>query len=196
MRRISSLGSFVLVSLLLGGCARHVSIPVWQRDVQSYVERVGDGNPLVLRDVTLRGDRPGFAVFSSERPENSTDANGLLLGHQMIDGRPHFLYLVGLVKRERTRDIRLAALSVHEGDYRWHLSERDSQAVEKYREFNLRQFRQRFPQRRRPPPEYTTFPRDSDRFFLAVEGNRVTAVHEPSGARWELVLSQTQLAAR
>src|SRR5687768_9196825 len=144
-----------LLALATGGCGPNVSIPRWQRSVNAYVSQTGRGDPNVLRDVTLPGtDRRGFAVIAHHNPDESTDANGLLLAHRDAAGRPWFVYLVGLVKKENVREIRLAALSDTGAKPVWRVSQRDKDAERTYRENNLKEFRQRFPDRKKPPAEY------------------------------------------
>jgi len=180
-----------LIAPAIPGCAPKVSIPSWQRSVNAYVNQTGRGDPNVLRDVTLPNtDRRGFAVLAHHNPDESIDANGLLLAHRDVAGRPWFVYLVGLVKKQKVGEIRLAALSDTAGKPVWRLGPRNKDAERAYREYNLKQFRARFPARKKPPPEYLGFPRESDTFDLSVDdAGRLTATHPPSGARWELDVS-------
>jgi hypothetical protein len=180
-----------LVALVTTGCGTKVTIPAWQKAVNTYVANTGRGDPNVLRDVTLPGtDRRGFAIIGHHDPDRSTDANGVLLAHRDAAGRPWFVYLVGLVKEEKFKEIRLAAMSDTGSKPVWRVGQRNKDAERAYRDYNLAQFRERFPDRKQPPAEYLGFPRAADTFDLTDDGNGLlTATHKPSGARWELDLS-------
>src|SRR3954452_20375590 len=88
------------------GCASSASLSSWQHNVESYVAEKGD--PTTLRDVTIDGQRHGFAVIGQAEAEKSTDAVGVLIAQQQIAGRPWFIYLVGLVHQQKVNEIRLA----------------------------------------------------------------------------------------
>jgi hypothetical protein len=112
-----SILTLATLSLGCGGGARQASVSAWQKNVEQYVRVQGKGDPAVLRDLTLSDSRRGFAVVGSDRPSESTDANGVLIGFREIDGRGYFIYLVGVVERQRVKEIRLAALTTDGG--RW-----------------------------------------------------------------------------
>jgi hypothetical protein len=184
----------MLAALGCGGGSRSVSIPVWQKNVEQYVRNQGKGDPTVLRDVTLPDARRGYSVLGSDRPADSTDANGVLLGLAQHDGRRWFVYLVGLVKQLKVNEIRIAALSTDGGRYEWKLGENDREALSKYRGFHERMWKQRFPQRQSMPADYLNFPRPEDNFALSTSAGTVTVTHPPSGAAWELKLPQSRPA--
>jgi hypothetical protein len=185
-------GPYLLLSLLLlwavGGCARTVNLKTWEKDVETYVRETGDGDPGVLRDVTLSGGRRGFAVVGKDDPAHTTDANGLLLDHQTIANRPWFIYLVGIVKEQDVREIRLAALSVFHGNTTWRISPKDKQALKRYQDDGLAHWNELSHGGGKPPAEYTTFPRPGDVFDVNVSGSAVRATHRESGAQWEVNL--------
>jgi hypothetical protein len=181
--------SLILLIIVVPGCGRRVNIPAWQQNVETFVKDQGAGDPSVLRDVTLEGTQRGFAIISHNHPAESTDARGVLLAHQEVAGKPRFIYLVGIVKKERVRDIRLAALSVENGSFNWRVGKEDDDALDAYREYNQRLWRKRFPDRNRPPVDYLGFPRNEDDFELQVTGRTIIAQHSASGARWELLIS-------
>lgn len=189
--------AIVLILPLLAacGCGQRVTLNQWQQSVETYVKDLG-GDPSVLRDVTLEGTQRGFAIISHNHPAESTDARGVLLAHQPVAGKPRFIYLVGLVKKQKVRDIRLAALTIENGNFRWRMSKEDDQALHAYRNYNDRLWRQRFPDRQRAPVEYLGFPRAEDAFDLQVSGNNITAAHAASGARWELQIPARDSASR
>jgi hypothetical protein len=183
--------------LLVAGCgstSRNVTIPVWQKNVEQYVQKEGKGDPTVLRDVTLSESRRGYGVIGSDRPEKSTDANGVLLGHRQIQGRNWFIYLVGLVKEQKVQEIRLAAMTTDGTHFEWKLGAADSEALHKYRAYNDRLWHQRFPQRGMAPPQYLGFPLPDDDFQLSVTETMITATHPASGARWTLNLASAPAA--
>ena len=170
------------------GCGRSVNMKTWQKDVETYVE-AHDNDPAVLRDVMLAGDRRGFGAIDDDDPRKSKDAHGVLVAHESVAGRPWFVYLVGIVDEQQVEEIRLAALSIVHGKTTWRVGGKDGEAFRRYRDHGRRQWEQaRRSHGDDPPPEYTTFPRDSDVFDATVSGSRVHTIHPPSGARWEVEL--------
>jgi hypothetical protein len=177
------------MTFVASGCASSVSVGEWQRGLVQYVRTEGNGDPSVLRDMTWNDEQPGFAVIAKNYPYESTDAIGVLLGHPRVGDRPWFVYLVGQVKKDRVEDIRLAALSVRDGKYRWVLSDRDKDMVRRYRGTKEAVGRERFPKRKTLPVTYTSFPSEDDAFALDVsDDGRVTATHPLSGAQWTVQL--------
>ena len=183
-----SILSLTTLSLGCGGGARQASVSAWQKNVEQYVRVQGKGDPAVLRDLTLSDSRRGFAMVGSDQPGESTDANGLLIGFREIDGRGYFIYLVGVVERQRVKEIRLAALTTDGGKMEWKTGPNSTAALEAYRAYNEKVWRGRFPDRSTAPPQYTGFPTPDDHFHMSIQGQRVTATHPPSGATWELTL--------
>ena len=182
--------SAVAVCFLLftaGGCASSASIDSWKTGVDKYVSLHGN-DPNSLRDVTLSGDRRGFAVIGQNDPKQSTDAKALLLTHQEIAGRPWFVYLVGLVKEQKVDDIRLAARSQEPGKPpTWAISKADPHALKLYKDYNEGLWRRSQPDKHaKEPSSYTNFPQDADQFDVKVDGTVVSATHPPSGARWQV----------
>jgi hypothetical protein len=181
-----------LLIALAGGCARQVSMKTWQKDVEQYVRKNGN-DPAVLRDVTLadgQGGRRGFGAIGKNDVRKSTDANGVLVAHETAAGRPWFVYLVGVVDKQKVKEIRLAALSMLDGQPTWRIGPEDADALERYRDYGLSQWKQQpHDKDARPPADYTTFPRPSDRFDAAVEGNYVRVKHQGSEAQWEVDLA-------
>src|SRR5438105_4556937 len=107
MRRIF-LPALLLVVLMSGGCgssSRSVNLPIWEKHVDQFVKEQGKGDPTVLRDVKIADGIKGFAMLGAQDRGSSTDAVGVLLGHRPIQGRPSFIYLVGLVHRANVEDI-------------------------------------------------------------------------------------------
>jgi hypothetical protein len=176
----------LLILIFLAGCSSgSKDISSWQRGVEQYIHERGD-DPAVLRDVTLEDNRPGFAVIGGLEPAKSIDARALLLGHKIINDRPWFIYLVGIVSRQKVEEIRLAALSASPsgGQYIWRLGPRDTHALKLYRDWGGNEWKKHGDSRSKPPPDYTTFPRGFDQFDLKVEGTRITATDKGSGATW------------
>jgi hypothetical protein len=172
-------------------CGGAASIQSWQNGVERYVQSTGGGDPTVLRDTRLPDGRHGFAALGSPDPRASTDANAILPGHQPISGKPGFIYLVGVVEKFVVKDIRLASLTVENGKYNWTVGKKDDDALKTYRAYNDKLWRSRFPDRKTPPVEYTSFPQSADQFELNVSDGAITATHAASGAQWELPTSQT-----
>lgn len=170
------------------GCSSP-SLSSWQDSLTTYVREKGYGDPTVLRDITLADNRSGFSVIGHHDTRESTDVNGLLLGHEQIGGRMWFVYLVGLVEKERVTDIRLAAVSMEGGKSIWKRGGESGQALRVYRNYGMKQASERFPDRKWAPPRYTGFPRPDDVFRLNNTNGKLVATHEASGARWQLTLT-------
>ncbi|HEV2295060.1 MAG TPA: hypothetical protein VGR35_14490 [Tepidisphaeraceae bacterium] len=182
----------LLLLVVTTGCSSQPTLSSWQRSISSYVRETGDGDPLVLRDMTLPENRPGFSVIGHHDTTASTDVNGLLLGHEQVGNRMWFVYLVGVVEKERVTDIRLAAVSMENGKTTWKRGKESEQALNMYRRYGLKQAKERFPNRKTPPPRYTGFPRPDDVFELTKANEKLVATHKASGARWELSLPRKE----
>jgi hypothetical protein len=182
---------FLALIAAMAGCAssHQVTYPEWQHGVEKYVHDFGKGDPTTLRDMKIPDGRRGFALLGDPLPNNSTDAVGVLLAHRPIDGRPSFIYLVGLVDKEQVSDIRLAVLAIDNGQFRWHLSPANASSLQAYRKFKETLWRQRFPGRSAAPAEYLNFPGPDDVFTVEEGTDRVRAVHQASGAVWMLAIS-------
>jgi hypothetical protein len=171
------------------GCSSSVSIPAWQRNVESYVKEQGAGDPGVLRNMTWKGTHRGFSVISHDNPAVSTDVIGVLVAHQVLADKPWFVFLVGQVDKQKVSDIRAAALSVENGKFNWRIGNKDPEALKAYRAYNDKQWHERFPGRKDAPPDYLGFPREDDVFEETAQPDEVRITHPPSGAQWEVKLA-------
>lgn len=193
MRPLSLARLFPLLALAaLTGCLSQPTFSSWQGSLSKYVRETGNGDPTVLRTMTLPDNRPGFSVIGHHDTTESTDVNGLLLGHEQVGGRMWFVYLVGLVEKERLKDIRLAAVSMENEKAIWKRGKGSKPSFNAYRADGIKQAKERFPERKTPPPRYTDFPRPDDVFKLMNANGKLVATHEPSGARWELAITSQQ----
>ena len=61
-----------------GGAVRSVNLNSWQQNVAQYVKERGEGDPTVLRDVTLADGLKGYAMLGNPVVQDSTDAVGLV----------------------------------------------------------------------------------------------------------------------
>jgi hypothetical protein len=178
----------LMCALISAGCGGGASIQSWQHGVEQYIKQTGRGDPTVLRDVKLPDGRRGFSVLGAPDARQSQDVNAVLLGHATVQGKPCFIYLLGVVEKFEVQDIRLATLAITNGKYEWQIGKEDDQALKTYRAHNERIGRERFPDRKSAPAAYTMFPQSGDEFELNVAENSVTATHRASGARWGLSL--------
>jgi len=189
-RSIALLALTFIAIAAAAGCSSQPTMSSWQKNVSHYVADQGNGDPMVLRDMTVPEDgRPGFSVIGHHDTRESVDVNGVLLGHEMVGDRTWFVYLVGQVEKERVTDICLAALSMRGGKSTWKRGKRSKQSFDAYRAFGEKQAKERFPDRKSLPPRYAGFPRPDDVFKLTNENGKLTATHEASGAWWELTLT-------
>jgi hypothetical protein len=183
--------------LPLTGCTsgRRVTIHDWQDAVIDYVNDEAAGRPGILRDVTIKGGRRGFAVLGHPRPDKAQDAVGLLLAHRSVAGRPTFIYLVAQVTRQNVKDLRLALLSERDGELRWHLSPDNDQALDTYLDWRPAHWKALYPDRNDAPLSYQGFPLEDDAFDVSVAQGEIVAQHPASGARWSIPIPATQPAA-
>ena len=183
------LAAVVLLSWVSGGCAKPVNFDTWRSGVEDYVRNHGGGDPTVLRELNATPSHRGYKMISANRPSDSIDAVGVLVGNATISGRPWLVVLVGLVEKQTAKDIRVAALSVQDNRYTWRMGKEDDRAVDAYVNYNRAVARKRFPDRRKEPPEYLSFPREEDRFEMTTQGESVGVAHPPSGAKWQMTIT-------
>lgn len=179
--------------LALTGCGssatRSINLTAWQHNVEHYVKDQGEGDPTVLRDVTLPDGRKGYAMLGNPVLKDSTDAVGLLLGVPEIAGRPAFVYLVGLNEKGKLNDLRLVAVTVDGRGLHWHVGRPNPAALHTYLSFRDEQWRSHFPGRRDVPLMAENFPAPDDVFTLSVEPGRLTAVQQVTKAAWTVSLA-------
>jgi len=169
-----------------GGCSSSATVGSWQQGVEKYV-RLHGGDPNVLRESTLSGNRRGIAVIGDANAKKSTDVNGVLLAHKPIDGTPTFIYLVGQVKDLTVEDIRLITLSYANGHPVWKVGPKDAHALKRYRDYGRELWNARHAgSGKSMGAHYQGCPRDEDRFNLDIQDHQVQATHEQSGAAWYL----------
>ncbi len=192
-RNIAICFALAAMALLGGGCAGGgaVTLADWRHSVERYVAEAGHGDPTALREVTWPESRRTFSAIGTDDPKISQDAQGLLLAYRQINGRPWFIFIVGIVDKQVVQDIRLTALDMQGGKTVWRTGDANAAALQAYRAYNERLWKQRFPGRTAAPAQYTTFPQEADAFTIQVEGGQVIAVHPPSGARWELAVDSS-----
>ena len=191
------LASALLLLFISTGCtsAPRITIPRWQKAVTQYVKEEGNNRPSILRDVTIKGGRRGFAVLGHPHPDKAQDVVGLLLAHRSVAGRPTFIYLVAQVRSQEVRDLRLATLSELDGQLRWTLSPENDDARKIYLDWRRSRWQSLYPDRDDPPLSYQGFPLDEDTFDVTLADQHITAEHPPSGARWILPIPTTQPAS-
>jgi hypothetical protein len=183
--------------LLLPGCANSVSLEDWQQRVDDFVWQEANGDPNLLREQTLGlpgSDHKGFALLGDTDVEKSTDVYGVLLGHKRFNGRPAFVFLVGVVSKQSTKDIRLAALTVENGKSAWQVSRENDAALQQYLNYRASAWKSLGAGADEAPPSLRSFPAIDDAFRLSVEAGQVTARHPASGATWTLPLTAPKVA--
>jgi hypothetical protein len=176
-----------LLALFVPGCATGPDAPpptlsVWQQNAEQYVWDHGNGDPNVLADMSWDDVHKGFAVIGDPLPERSTDEIGLLLAHRMVDGKPWFLFLLGVVRQQNLEDLRPVALNVEGDHFHWSVGPTNETALSLYRVWSEAD-------RSRtgvPGPPAPPFPRPTETFEVAVRGDQFFIHHHESGAQWEL----------
>ena len=89
MRRATSwLLTMVVATLALGGCASSMSGDVYSRDQARKVQRVDEGEVIMVREVTIEGTKSGLGVVAG-------GALGGVLGSMVGGGKGQTLATVG-----------------------------------------------------------------------------------------------------
>ena len=183
---------FALLASRGSGCSasssRSVSLSAWQHNVENYVRVQGQGDPTVLRDTTLADGRKGYAMLGNPVMKESTDAVGLLLGAPRVGESPALVYLVGIVQRGKTTDLRLAVLRFRGGQLYWTVGASNPQSVAGYLKYRDAEWRASSPQRHDAPLLAEAFPALGDVFTLNTSDDRVAATHQQTGASWSVTL--------
>ncbi|MEA2736361.1 MAG: hypothetical protein QOE14_2812 [Humisphaera sp.] len=174
---------------LAGGCAQSVDLGTWRRGVEQYVRDKGGGDPAVLREIDVTPSHHGYRIISANRPSESTDAAGVLVGTTNVSDRPWVVFLVGLIDKQKVKDIRVAALSVKDNKYTWRMGGKDPKALDAYVKFNKGLAHRRFPDRHKEPVDYLGFPREEDRFEMSTQGDAIGVAHPPSGGKWHVTVN-------
>lgn len=184
-----SLLLLVVVVFLSTGCAKSVNFDTWRAGVEDYVKNHGGGDPAVLRELNVDSSHAGYRRIGADRPSESTDAVGVLVGNAVVSDQPWMIFLVGLVDKQKVKDIRVAALSVRNGKYAWRMGKKDAKAMDAYVNYNKGLAHRRFPDRKNEPVEYLGFPREEDRFEMTQQAGSVGVTHPPSGAKWHATIA-------
>lgn len=201
-RRWHGLMAAIAAGVVLGGCASSQPMDMWQTSLERYVQQQGDGNPAVLTALGERPTRRTFSAIGDERgliAPSRTDANGILIDHQRVDGELWFIYLVGLVEDEGgvvdvnfdrpvVREIRAVAFQHTTDGFRWAKGKSDKRATEQYLSHQAARWRAGRAEHEAETMPHTRFPRPYDRFELERQGQHVTIRHANSGAHWVLHL--------
>ena len=185
------LAAALVVASLAGGCAKTINFDTWRAGVEDYVKNHGGGDPAVLRELDATPAHPGYTLIGDSRPSKSTDVVGVLVGNADVGGQPWLVFLVGLVDKQQVEDIRVAALNVRDNKFTWRMGKKDDRARDAYVNHNKGLAHRRFPDRRKEPPEYLSFPREEDRFEMSTQGQSVGVTHPPSAAKWHVNITPT-----
>jgi hypothetical protein len=197
-RRLSAPCLVAALAALGGGCnasfPRQASLEIWQKEMERYVADRSAGDVNALRDVEVVPGRPGFRVYSHDRPEESTDIAGVLVGVHAPGDRLWYVYVVGELDREEVTTIRLAALSQPGGRIIWRMGEDELGGANAYRVHRLNLWRSRRGDLGEPSPPHSalSFPNPGDQFTMTIDGTVVTVREETSGANWTLDLAEQE----
>lgn len=176
----------------LAGCnsgsgSRPVSFSGWQGHVQAYVADQGNGDMNALREVLVAPGQPGFRSYSNDRPEDSKDIVGVLVGAYPHADRIWYVYLVGEVNKEQVTTIRLAAVSFADGQFAWRHGDDENDATAAYRRHREQAWRAAHGSGEIPPVALN-FPGVADQFTMQAAGDALTVRESESGAQWTLDL--------
>jgi hypothetical protein len=194
---------------MLSGCTSRDPIASWQNRITRFVAKEGNGDPNVLRDAaqwrSRDAARPGRITFgrfnvgsSGDRPTVGTrDVQGVLLGQTLVESRPWYVFLLGVVDRSKGAkpgldELRIAAMCVNGDDLLWRIAEPDQAALDKYLAIVE-------PKRVNPTTgklARAKFPSPFDAFLLTQSNGVAVATEITSKAQWRVDLRHTALAGR
>ncbi len=198
IRGHSRLPVAVLFALLLTGCnpgsgTRPVSLAIWQSQIQAYVSNHANGDLNGLHDVEITPGQPGFRAYSNDRPEDSKDLAGVLVGVHPQGDRLWYVYLVGELDKEQVTTLRLAAISQSSGKFEWRLGS-DEGAAAVYLAARQKIWSEQHGATTPAPRSALGFPSDADTFTMNAAGDVISVRESASGAQWTLNLVEAEAA--
>lgn len=180
---------------LLAGCSasRQSSLKAWQEQTQAWVTDHGNGDMNSLRAIEVAPNRPGLRVFSADRPEESKDFVGVLVGaaQQSAPPRAWYVYVLGQVENEQLKSTRLAAVSETDGNFAWQTGNEDQAATAAYLKYRDSAWRAQHPGAAKLPRGALSFPQPDDLFEMQMMGDAITVRETASGAQWNMSLAPT-----
>jgi len=202
-------GSLALIGTLTlglaGGCTGPDPVEAWQSSLEQYVSVEGHGDLNALRRTDRAPSESDFGLIGASRAgfpfiaPRRTDADGVLLGHPLIDDRRWYVYLLGMVEYRgsfvdwplddpRVTDIRLVALSEANGAVDWRVGESTLVALERYCLPQRQRWQRSDLTRSGSLDSPTVFPTDADMFELTVGAETMKVIDQHSKAEWTLRL--------
>jgi len=186
MKRLVLL-NFIILALIITGCAAKSPLVIWQDNITEYISKQGNGDPNVLRDTVdmhaRKIERPARITFGGLLSDpndplfsKKVTVNGVLLGIKEIESRYWFLFLVGISDNDTLmiKDVRLTGFTSEQNKLFWQSAGQDRNAVDQY----LSAFPERY--------KDIVFPSPVDVFELDVSGHSVIVKENRSGAVWKL----------
>lgn len=212
MRRSRTLIGSLIVGFAAGGCTGPNPVEAWQTSLEQYVTVEGHGDLNKLRRTDRAPSESDFGLIGASRAgfpfiaPRRTDANGVLLGHRLIDDRHWYVYLLGMVEYRgqfvdwplddpRVTGIRLIALSGNNGGIDWRVGESTLVGLERYCLPQRERWQRSDPTRTGSDDAPTVFPTDTDVFELTVGPEVVKVIDQHSKAEWTLKLTAQAVAA-
>lgn len=193
--------AFALAAIAMTGCGggggnRPASFNAWQTQMQAYVANEGNGDMNALRDARITPapqgspSQPGFRAFSNDRPEQSKDIAGVLVGVRQAGDRIWYVYLAGEIDREQVGVMRLVAVSQVNGQYNWRVGADEANASAAYRLHREQVWKSKHGGDSSPPRSALSFPSSDDQFTLSESGENLMVRESASGAQWTLNLAE------
>ena len=196
-----------LIAGVASGCTGPDPVKAWQSSLEQYVSVEGHGDLNALRRTDRAPSESDFGLIGASSAgfpfiaPRRTDANGVLLGHRLIDDRNWYLYLVGMVEYRgsfvdwplddpRVTDIRLIGLCRSDGGVGvdWRVGESTLVALERYCLPQRQRWQRSDLTRAGSLDSPTVFPTDADMFELTVGAETMKVIDQHSKAEWTLRL--------
>jgi hypothetical protein len=177
----------ILVGIAMTGCGTNRPFELWQRNLDDYVANHGNGDITCLRNVDPESPRPTFGA-----EKGATLAQGVLVGCEQAGSRLWWVYVVGASRDGQLKEVRVLAVTDTGDGLAFSSSIDDDAATEQYL---LRRRTEQRQYRTDNPSDATfagAFPGPTDVFTMSVAGMTASVSERNSGARWSLLLTESQ----
>jgi hypothetical protein len=186
-KSILTIAGLLVAALATGGCTTSQPVDLWQKRVAQYVAEEGHGDITSLRGTEPGEPRPVFGVT-----DGKVEVQGILLGRSTLNHEQWWTYIVGVMKNDDVTDLRVIGVTDVDGDVTFSQSSENEAALERYRNYRLKQWTAYRLDSESDSDFVCSFPGPNDSFTLHSDGSIATVTERQSGTRWTLVLAPTE----
>lgn len=198
------------LTTIMTGCASVNSIKTWRESIENYVENSGHGNLNVIRNLSNNPTSKRFDCIGKESGgfnPNRTDTLGVLVGHEKINNRYWFIFLLGVIDYQggfvdvtfdnsTVRDIRCIAVSKHDNRFQWVIGDHNKSQLATYLAPQEIEWQNSHPSRTDVQLPNSYFPTKKDQFRLSINDQTLLVRDDRSGASWRVDLSISRSETR